>query len=909
MGSEFAAPGIPTTDQGKGRKQHRAHPKSDRQQGRNQIRRKVMIDEKQSPRHPKKKAGEKGQSGKKEKRKHGKEMAKISINLSAKFTRMPSLLQKKPIPHGIILLSFLLVAVLFCKPVLDGQVLNQGDIVGWKGMAQNAFEYKDKNGHFPLWNPNLFSGMPNYQVAMEGDSLLPNFSKILSLGLPKPINFLFLAALCFYVLCVTLGLSPWIGLFGGLIYMLSTYNPIIIGAGHESKMLALAFLPLMFAGILALFEKRYWLGTALTTFGIYQQIGVNHFQITYYAVLIAAAIFFAHLVTWIKNKDWKHLGKVLAIGISAGILGLAGNALILMTTSEYTQYTMRGGKSLEIKGDTVTKTKTSGLDNDYAFRYSLGKAETGVLAMPDAFGSSSGEPLSEESSVITKLTERGVPESNALQIAGQMPRYWGGIEEGTSGPPYVGAITCLLALIGFALIKAPIRWGLLAVSVLSILLSWGKYLPSLNEFLFEHLPLYNKFRAPSMALTIVEFTFPLVAVLALHQILFKSSPEVIKKQFKTILYATGGSLIVLLGLGLFLDYGAAFDEQVMNFSFDPSGSKEINKLIVSGLKEDRQNMYMGQVFRYAAFFVLVIGALFLFAKKWLKPVWVIGILALVSTVDLFLVGKKYLNEEAYVDSSTYEFQNFNASPVDEKIKADTDPHFRVFNLQGNPYNESRTSYFHRSIGGYHPAKLRIYQDLIDRYLFDSINNQVLDMLDTKYILQQNADSATLRPTAFGPAWLVKNLQITPDPVQALQSIGKMNLRESAIAETSDPKKLTPSVTSSDSTARIGLIRFDNDTLTYAYESAQPQFAVFSEIYYPKGWNAYIDGKPAEHFKTNYVLRGLPVPAGKHEIQFIFEPKSFITGNRIGYASSALILLIVLGSLFMAWKTAQREKVA
>ncbi|MEY5033804.1 MAG: hypothetical protein RL447_182, partial [Bacteroidota bacterium] len=510
---------------------------------------------------------------------------------------MTLLSPKKLLPHGLVLLSFLLVVVLFCKPVLDGQVLDQHDIVGWKGMAQNAFEYKEKNGHFPLWNTNLFSGMPNYQVAMEGDSILPNFVKILSLGLPKPMNFLFLAALCFYILTLVMGLSPWIGLFGGLAYMLSTYNPIIIGAGHESKMWALAFLPLMFAGILALFEKRYWLGTALTTYGIFQQIAVNHFQITYYAILIAAAIFFAYLYTWIKNKEWKHTGRVLAIGLGAGVLGLAGNALILMTTSEYSKFTMRGGKNLQINGDTVTKAKTTGLDYDYAFRYSLGKAETAVLAMPDAFGSSSAEPLGESSNVITKLTERGIPESNALQIAGQMPKYWGGIVEGTSGPPYVGAITCILALIGFVLIKSPIRWGLLAVSIFSIFLSWGKYLPSLNEFLFEYLPLYNKFRAPSMALTIVEFALPLTAVLALHQILFKTSSDELKKQFKNILIICASTLGLFLLMGWFMDYGTAFDQQVMEFAFDASGSKEINQLIVSGLKADRAEMYMSQVWR------------------------------------------------------------------------------------------------------------------------------------------------------------------------------------------------------------------------------------------------------------------------------------------------------------------------
>ena len=825
---------------------------------------------------------------------------------------MPLLSPKKLLPHGLVLLSFLLVVVLFCKPVLDGQVLDQHDIVGWKGMAQNAFEYKDKNGHFPLWNTNLFSGMPNYQVAMEGDSLLPNFTKILSLGLPKPMNFLFLAALCFYLLTLVMGVSPWIGLFGGLAYMLSTYNPIIIGAGHESKMWALAFLPLMFAGILALFEKRYWLGAALTTYGIFQQIAVNHFQITYYAILIAAAIFFSYLFVWIKQKEWAHTGRVLAIGLGAGLIGLAGNALILMTTSEYSKFTMRGGKNLQINGDTVTQTKTTGLDYDYAFRYSLGKAETAVLAMPDAFGSSSAEPLGEESNVITKLTEKGVPESNARQIASQMPKYWGGIVEGTSGPPYVGAITCLLALIGFVLIKSPLRWGLLVASIFSILLAWGKYLPSLNEFLFEYLPLYNKFRAPSMALTIAEFALPLTAVLALHQILFRSKPEELKKQFKPVLIMGVGSWALLLFMGWFMDYGTAFDQQVMDFAFDASGSKEINQLIVSGLKADRAEMYMSQVWRYAGFLVLVLGILFLYSRNWIKPVWAVGLLALVSTIDLFIIGKKYLGEASYVDSSNYENQNFSASALDQQIKADADPHFRVFNMLSDPYNESRTSYFHRSIGGYHPAKLRIYQDLIDRYLSNNINSQVLDMLDAKYMLRQSpftgVDTAVLRPSTLGAAWLVKGIRTTESPVEALQAIGLMPVKDTAIVEVEAGKKISLEGASIDSTARIGLAKVDNDSLTYSFQSNSPQFAVFSEIYYPKGWNAYIDGKQVDYYKTNYVLRGLSIPAGKHEIKFIFEPDSFKTGNRISYASSIAILLILLGCLFMAWKT-EKSKMA
>ncbi len=821
---------------------------------------------------------------------------------------------KKLVPHALVLLCFLIIATLFCKPVLDGLVLNQHDIVGWKGMAQNVLEYKEKNGRMPLWNTNLFSGMPNYQIAMEGDTAMPNFVKIFSLGLPKPIDFLFVAAVCFYILTTVLGLSPWIGLFGGISYMLSTYNPIIIGVGHESKMWALAFLPILFAGVLALFEKRYWLGTALTVYGIFQQISVNHFQITYYALLIGIAVFIAYATSWVRNKEWKHSSRVLGIGIGAALLGLAGNALILLTTSEYSRYTMRGGKNLEIAGDTVKQTKTTGLDYDYASRYSISKAETVVLALPDAFGSSSSEPLDEESNVVSKLTERGVPETNARQITAQIPRYWGGIVEGTSGPPYVGAITCILALIGFTLLKSPLRWGLLAASIFSILLAWGKYFPSLNEFLFHNLPLYNKFRAPSMALTMVEFTLPVLAVLGLHQALYKLTAEELKKQFKPILYTTGGSLALILIMGLTMDYGNAFDEQIMQVAFDQSGSKEINQLIVAGLKQDRQDMYFSQTWRYAGFLAIVLLALYSCGRQWIKPAWAMAVLTLATTIDLYGVGKKYMGDDVFVEDSQYEAENFNPSPIDQLIKSDSDPHFRVFNMLSDPYSDSRTPYFHRSIGGYHPAKLRIYQDLIDRYLSNSINDKVLDMLDAKYILRQSpftgSDTAIIRPTAMGAAWLVKGIQTTTDPVEGLQGIGSMNIRDSAIVEVSSNKKLTSAVASPDSTARIGLLRMDPDTLTYTFQSNQPQFAVFSEVFYPKGWNAYIDGKLVDYYKTNYALRGLAVPAGKHEIQFIFEPESFKVGNRIGMISSVLIMLIVFGSLFMAWRELwQQEKSA
>jgi len=702
-----------------------------------------------------------------------------------------------------------------------------------------------------------------------------------------------------------------IGILGGLAFAFATYNPIIISVGHESKMWAIAFIPLLMAGLFALFEKKYWLGLALTTFGIYQQIGVNHFQITYYAIFIAAAISICYLVKFIKEKDWKHIVITAGLVLVAAVIGVAGNALILKTTSEYAAYTIRGGKEIEVKGDTITKVNKKGLDPDYAFEYSLGKAEVTTLLMPGAFGSSSGELLDEDSKVVDKLADRGVPEANAMQLASRLPKYWGGIDgaAGTAGPPYLGVITCLLALIGFVLYKHPLRWGLLAVSVLSVLMAYGKYLSGFNGFLFENLPLYNKFRAPTMALTITQFTMTLMAVLSLQYILFReNSRELLKADFKNILIAVGSLLGLLLVLYIGMDYGSPFDKQIMNYQFDESGSNELNKLIISGMKADRKAMFIGQVARTFGFAVLLIGLLYLFIRNTLKPVVVVILLTLISTIDLFATGKKYLDEEAYVPADTL-MTEFTPSAADTEILKDTDPHFRVFNTVGNPFVDARTSYYHRSVGGYHPAKLRIYQDLIERHLSGNPNREVLNMLDTRYAIQQNPQTgevmAVRNPDAYGPAWLVKGIRVAASQVEAIQALDNTNLKDTVIIE-ADAAKNIPAP-QWDSTATIRLSKAGKDTLEYEINGTGPQFAVFSEVYYPAGWNAYLDGQKTEYLNVNYVLRGMPVPAGKHTVRFVFEPSSYKQGSSLMFISSILIAIVVLGGLFMTWRESQKTK--
>ncbi len=821
---------------------------------------------------------------------------------------MPNPMLKKILPHLIAVFVFLVVSILFCKPALEGNVLNQHDIIGWKGMAQNSFEYKEKNGHFPLWNPNLFSGMPNYQVAMDGKSVLSPFTNIILNTLPKPISFFFLACICFYILCMVLRARPVIAVFGALAYAFATYNPIIIGAGHESKMWAITFVPLALAGLIFTFEKKYWLGLALTTLGAYLEIAVNHPQISFYFFLLAAAVTISYLASWIKQKDWKHIILVAGITAIAAITALAGNALSLLTTSEYAKFTMRGGKDIDIDGDKVTAAKTKGLDTSYAFQYSLGKAETAVTLMPNAFGSNSGKVFDENSKVFDKLVKRGVPESNALQIVSGLPKYWGGVEPSTSGPPYLGVIVCLLALISFVLYKNPLRWGLLAVSVLAILMAWGRYLPGFNTFLFNNLPLYNKFRAPSMAMIITQFTFPIMAMLGLQYLLYRDkSRELLKADFKTIVYAVGGLTALLLVMYVVMDYSSSIDKLILGNKWDQTGTDETGRLILSGIKADRKAMFGGQFLRTIGFVILVLGVLYMYIRNIIKPMVVALIFLLVSSLDLLIVGNEYLNEDNYVSKDEMTDSNFTPSSIDQLILKDKDPNFRVFNMAGDTYQESRTSYFHKSVGGYHPAKLRIYQDVIEKYLAGRPSRLVLSMLNAKYIIVENPQSRQpeLIPNteAFGPCWLVKNVKLVENRVEAIQAIGNTDLRDTAIVERSFSNKVVQPQW--DSASSISMKKFDNDVIEYEANCNGPQFAVFSEVYYPAGWNAYIDGKKADYCNTNYILRGLSVPAGKHNIKFVFEPASVKKGKTIMFIASLLIVLIFAGGLFMAWKESKK----
>ncbi len=812
---------------------------------------------------------------------------------------------KKLLPHLIAIAAFVIVSILFCKPAFEGKVLQQHDIVSVNGMEKNAFDYKEKFGHLPLWNTNLFSGMPNYQVAIEGPNYLLNFNKIIALGLPKPANFFFLACICFYLLCIAFRCNPFVGIFGALAFAYSTYDPVIISAGHETKMMAIAYAPALLAGLVWLYEKKYWIGLAVTTLFATMEVTSNHPQINYYVFIAVVFMTLSYSIHWVKNKEWKHMAIALSLALVGAVIGISNAGVTFLTTYDYAKFTMRGGKTIETTDKGIVQKKTTGLDNDYAFQYSLGKGETVTLMMPNSYGGSSSQTFDENSNLVKQLVEKNIPEANALQLASSLPKYWGGIVEGTAGPVYLGVISCLLFIVALVVLKTQHKWWILAAVIFTIFMAWGKYFPAFNDFLFNTLPLYSKFRAPSMALVIPQLLVPLLAVLCLQQILFtEKTEEFIKNNFKKILFTFGG-LVVFIGiLYLMNDYKAPVDKEIIAAYSGAQGGADISRMIITGMIADRKEMFSGDLLRVLGFSVLLAALLYFRRRKIISSLVVVIILVLISTGDLFITGKKYLGEDNYTDADTYTETNFKTSQADALILQDKDPHYRVYNLAPDRFNESKTAYYHRSIGGYHAAKLRLYQDLIETQLSKNpMNMAVLNMLDTKYFLlpdqQTGAVTVQKNDSAMGAAWFVKQLQTVKGPVEEIKALDKFDPALTAFIDKAQNAAITQP--SFDSSAKIKLTKYNNDEIEYESDAKSEQFAVFSEIYYSAGWNAYIDGKKTPHYKVNYLLRGMPVAAGHHVINFKFEPASYKTGYTLATIGNILLYLLLIGGIYMSFR--------
>ncbi len=819
---------------------------------------------------------------------------------------MKNLDWKRIIPHAIAIGIFLVVALVYCKPALQGKVLQQSDITQWKAMSKDIYNYKEVHGEAPLWTNGMFSGMPGYLIATRTNNVLPYyFAEALSLFLPKPFQFFFLACVCFYFLSQVLRVNTWVGVIGALGYAYATYNPIIVAEGHDTKMLSIALLPGFIASIVLIYDKRYWWGAAATAFFSGALISQNHYQITYYGLIIAVMMTIGFIVYCVRTKQLRHLVVAGVITLLAGIVGTLSNAVVILPNYEYTQETIRGGSEL---ADAKSNIGKEGLSKDYAFSYSMNKSEFFALMTPRIFGGSGNHmEVSEEKSKAVEALQ-SMPQELAQNLQGALRFYWG--EAHNSGPPYAGAIICFLAIMGFVILDNRYKWWILATIILSIMMSWGSFFEGFNTFLYQVLPMYNKFRAPGMIIVIPTLLLGMMAILTLHKLLFGySDSTVLLKDIKRGLIATGGIFVVLLAVYFSLDYSGEVDRNMLAQIAqipDPAQKAAIEPQVrsfVNGLREDRQGLFMGDIMRSFFFIAIAAGAIWLFQRKVLKPAIVLVVIGLMSFIDLMAINVKYLNADNYQDREEYD-ATFSPSPADLQILQDKG-YYRVLDVAGgdisNAFNHGALpSYFHKSIGGYHPAKLSIYQDLIEKQLYKFPNCQpVIDMLNTKYIIygDRQTPQVQLNQGALGAAWFVKGIRLVNTPQEEMSALDNLNPRDTAVVNKTFANVIKPGFTP-DTAATITLVKNENDIVTYKSKSATAQPAVFSEVYYDKGWNVYVDDKKVDYARVNYVLRGMMVPAGEHTIVFKFEPKSHATGWTLTTISSILMVLLLVAAIYL-----------
>lgn len=826
-------------------------------------------------------------------------------------------------PHAIAVGVFFIISCIYCLPAFKGFVVSQPDAEGWKGMAQQSIEFKEKFGRYPLWSNAVFGGMPAFQIIIGStfNITLAWLHYLFTMFLPEPASLFFLACIGFYILCITINIKSKVAILGSLAYAFASYNAVLVAVGHTTKFSSMGYAPAVLAGLILLTQRKYMLGFVVTLIFSTQLFYQNHIQIVYYTFLISILIGIAYLLQAIKNKELAHFGKVVGLALVAGVMGLLSYAVVLFPTYVYSKETMRGGRSeLTAPGKENNKTK-GGLNKDYAFDYSYGITEVLTMAVPRMYGGSGGE-MPEASETSKVFSEKlGISEEQAEQYGRSMPAYWGP-QPGTSGAVYFGAVICLLFIFGCVYYNGWHNKWLISATILGIALAWGKHFSAVNYFLFDYLPFYNKFRAPSMALVIPQLTIALLASLGLNQLLeTKWDKAEFWKKFKQASVISGILIAVITALYFMFDYKSENDNSIrdnlisgLTQQMSPTGqpsaevqqrASDFGRSVINALKKDRQSLFAKDLTRSLVFMALAWGLIYLFGKEKIKG----NVLSIVMTglvfIDLIGIDLRYLNTEKFVEKESFD-EYFTPTAADLQIKQDTG-YYRVFNgSDGDPFQlsgaTSRTSYLHNNVGGYHPAKLALYNDLLQH--IGRGNMAVFNMLNTKYFIL--ADPSTRQPfvrpnpDALGHGWYVKAIKYVNNADEEIKALDNFNPADTAIADKREkPKLIYPP--QKDSTSKITLIENRNDYISYKSSSKSNGIAVFSEVYYPYGWKATIDGNETPIAKVNYVLRALSVPAGEHTIEFRFEPSSFVTGDRISLIIGILSILIVLYAIYYFWK--------
>ena len=789
--------------------------------------------------------------------------------------------------HLVSLLVFIITALLYFHPVLKGEKLSQSDITQHIGMAKEVNDYRTTTGSEPYWAESAFSGMPTYQIGTYfPHDYLSHLDRLIRF-LPRPADYLFLYFLGFYILLLAFKVDWKLAIVGSLAFGFSTYLMIIFGAGHNAKAHAIAYMPLVLAGVIYVFKKQYLFGFTLTGLATALEIKANHPQMTYYLLFAIFILGIIELIEAIKKKKITQFASQSLLIIIAMLLAVGVNSTRLMATKEYSDFSTRGNTALTINSDGTPKEVTSGLSKDYITQFSYGISETFNLLIPRYMGGGTVERLDKNSSTYKHVSSIAGPRQ-AEGFIKQVYTYWGD-QIIVEAPAYVGAVIIFLFFLGAFLVKGKFKYWLLATTVFSIAMSWGRNFEVLTNFFIDYVPLYNKFRAVSSFQVIAELCFPLLGILAIKEffsskILKEQKQEALKKAF----YVTGG----LIFTGLF--YAVAFSP------FE--GLRDANYAQYEGLldavKADRQSMLYSDSFRSLTLISLSFGILWLFSKQRINKTKAIIGFSLLILFDLVQVNLRYVNEDDFKQARKID-KPFTASNADLQILRDK-THYRVANFAGDPFQDGRTSYFHKSIGGYHAAKMGRYQDLIE-FQLQKQNMQIFNMLNVKYFIipvDNGKEEAQQNPDANGNAWFVNEVQYVKTANEEIKALDSLNTKKVAILKDHNSYGFEDSRKYDiDSLATIKLTKYSLNALSYESFSNQNGFAVFSEIYYKDGWNAYIDGELKPHLNVNYVLRGLEIPAGKHSIEFRFEPKVIQTGSTISLLSYVFLLLIPLGWFF------------
>lgn len=806
---------------------------------------------------------------------------------------------KKSLGIVLCIVAFALITLIYFSPIIQGKRIKQHDIEMYKGMSKEIVDFKAQTGEQSLWTNSMFGGMPAWNISVpQNSNLITYIHRLLNAGFPHPVGAVFISMLGFFILLLVMDCKIWVSFIGALAYGFTSYMFIIIGAGHNSKAMAMAYMAPVIAGILLTYKGKYFWGAVLTAIALALEVRAGHLQITYYLLLTVLCIVIAEFVSVVKEK--KYLEFFKASGILAGVAILA---IMTCTTTLYANYefgkeTMRGKPILTKNVENQTK----GLDRDYITQWSYGIGETWSLMIPNVKGGASGY-------IGNRNTALDVADSRFRSTIAQQNAYWGD-QPGTSGPVYVGAIVCFLFILGLFIVKGKYKWALLAATLLSILLSWGKNFMGFTDFFLDFVPGYNKFRAVSMTLVIAEVCMPLLAFLALAEI-FKN-PEVLKnnmKYFWISLGLTGGFCLVFYIMPQtffnFLSKGESVQFQQLMSGKDGA----MYQTFATQLENVRVEIFKKDAMRSLLFIIVAAAVILLNIKGKMKSNVMFATLAVLVVADMFTIDRRYLNNDNFIDKRKFD-KPFVISDIDKAIMNDNSLDYRVINLATSTFNDAGTSYFHKSVGGYHGAKLRRYQDIIDHYLSgktDANYFKVLDMLNTKYIIYPKDDKNTVYPNreAFGNAWIVSDIQWVATPNDEIDAIATTDVKNVAIVN-EEFKDVIGDFTATPAEGTIKLVDYEPNQLTYNFDSSKDELVVFSEIWTKKGWIMWIDGVESPLFRSDYILRSAIIPAGQHEIVMRYEPRIWKVGNAIQLLTSFILVAGLFIAIYMTYRKKKEQ---